>query len=80
MVKLTPLNITLAVTLVWFISELNADNPFPFSWIWFLIFLIVISAVDIAFRIYFKNLKKIWFLQIGFILVVSLLMIILKLQ
>lgn len=78
--KLTPLNISLAVILVWVISEWQMDQERIFSWGWLIVWVIVISLVDIAFRMLFKDLKKIWFLQIAFILVVGMLMIILKLQ
>jgi len=78
--KLTPLNITLAVVVVWLMSEWSADQAMLFSWGWLVLFLVIISLVDLGFRLLFKNLKKIWFLQIGFILVVGILMIILKIQ
>ncbi|MCA5004543.1 hypothetical protein [Sphingobacterium bovistauri] len=78
--KLTPLNITLAVILVWVISEWQTDQDLVFSLGWLVLWLVVIGLVDLAFRIIFKDLKKIWFLQIAFILIVGMLMIILKLQ
>lgn len=78
--KLTPLNITLAVILVWVISEWQMDQEQIFSLGWLIIWIVVISLVDVAFRLLFKDLKKIWFLQIAFILIVGMLMIILKIQ
>jgi len=79
-VKLTPLNITLAVILVWIISEWQSDQEMIFSWGWLLLLVVVISLVDLAFRLIFKDMKKVWFLQVAFILIVGMLMIILKLQ
>lgn len=79
MVKLTPLNIALAVVLVWLFSEWNTNQDMLFSWSWLCVWVVVIALVDLAFRIVFKDLKKIWFLQIGFILIVGMLMIVLKL-
>jgi hypothetical protein len=79
-VKLTPLNITLAVILVWVISEWQSDQERIFSLGWLLLLVVVLSLVDLAFRLVFKDVKKVWFLQIAFILIVGMLMIILKLQ
>ncbi|MGN0001987.1 MAG: hypothetical protein ACI35V_01005 [Sphingobacterium composti] len=78
--KLTPLNITLAVILVWVISEWQSDEERIFSLGWLLLLVVVISLVDLAFRLIFKEMKQIWFLQIAFVLIVGMLMIILKLQ
>lgn len=78
--KLTPLNITLAVILVWLLSEWKMDQEMIFSWGWLVLLLVVISLVDLAFRLLFKDLKRIWFLQIGFILIVGIIMVILKIQ
>ncbi len=78
--KLTPLNITLAVILVWLLSEWKMDQEMIFPWGWLILLLVVISLVDLAFRLLFKDLKRIWFLQIGFILIVGIIMVILKIQ
>ena len=78
--KLTPLNISLAVILVWVISEWQNRQEQIFSFGWLLVWVVVICLTDLAFRLVFKDLKKIWFLQIAFILVVGMMMIILKLQ
>lgn len=77
--KLTPLNISLAVILVWIISEWQSDQQMIFSWGWLIVWVLVMCLVDLAFRLIFKDLKKIWFLQIVFILFVGMLMIVLKL-
>lgn len=78
--KLTPLNIALAVILVWLLSEWKMDQEMIFSIGWLVLLLLVVSLVDLGFRLIFKDLKKIWFLQIGFILIVGIVMIILKIQ
>ncbi|TJZ61222.1 hypothetical protein FAZ15_08455 [Sphingobacterium olei] len=78
--KLTPLNITLACILVWFISEMNADTEMLFSWGWLITLIAVLLLVDVFFRLVIKDLQRIWFLQIGFILVVGIVMVILKIQ
>jgi len=68
------------VILVWVISEWQMDQEQIFSLGWLIVWIVVISLVDVAFRLLFKDLKKIWFLQIAFILIVGMLMIILKIQ
>lgn len=78
--KLTPLNIVLACILVWMISEWGADQEQIMTWGWLFILVILISLVDLGFRLLFKNIKRLWLMQIGFILVVSVLMVMLKLQ
>lgn len=78
--KLTPLNIALAVIVVWILSEWQNDQAMLFSWTWLIVLLVVISLVDLGFRLLFKELKKIWFLEIAFMLIVGILVIILKIQ
>ncbi|NGM64755.1 hypothetical protein [Sphingobacterium sp. SGR-19] len=76
--KLTPLNITLACVLVWVISEMNLDTEMTFSWDWLIALCVILSLVDLGFRMIFKDLKKLWFAQIAFILVVGILMVVIK--
>ncbi len=76
--KLTPLNITLACVLVWVISELNLDTEMTFSWGWLIALCVILSLVDLGFRMIFKDLKKLWFTQIAFILVVGMLMVLIR--
>lgn len=77
--KLTPVNITLACILVWVISELNLDTEMTFSWGWLVALCVILSLVDLGFRMIFKDLKKLWFAQIAFILVVGILMVMIRL-
>ena len=76
--KLTPLNITLACVLVWVISELNLDTELTFSWGWLIALCVILSLIDLGFRMIFKDLKKLWFTQIAFILVVGMLMVLIR--
>ncbi|MCC2599721.1 hypothetical protein [Sphingobacterium sp. FBM7-1] len=76
--KLTPLNITLACVLVWVISELNLDTEMTFSWGWLIALCVILSLIDLGFRMIFKDLKKLWFTQIAFILVVGMLMVLIR--
>ncbi|MBL1407878.1 hypothetical protein [Sphingobacterium faecale] len=78
--KLTPLNIALACVLVWVISEWGSEQEQIMSWAWLLALTIFLALIDLGFRLFFKDLKRIWILQIGFILLVGILMVILKIQ
>ncbi|WP_313260827.1 hypothetical protein [Sphingobacterium sp.] len=78
--KLTPLNITLACILVWAISEMGLVEKPLFSWAWLLILSIVLIVVDILFRLWTKNTQRLWIMQIGFILVVGIISMLIKLQ
>ncbi|WP_437920871.1 hypothetical protein [Sphingobacterium sp. LRF_L2] len=75
--KLTPLNIVIACFLTWTISEWGNDQLI-FSWWKVLLFLVVVSAVDLLFRSLVRNLKKLWLNEIAFILIAGILMIVLK--
>ena len=78
--KLTPLNITLACILVWAVSEMgNGEKPL-FSWGMLVILSIVLIVVDILFRLWTKNVQRLWMMQIGFILVVGIVSMLIKLQ
>nr|WP_237249382.1 hypothetical protein [Sphingobacterium faecale] len=77
---MTPLNIALACVLVWVISEWGSEQEQIMSWAWLLALTIFLALIDLGFRLFFKDLKRIWILQIGFILLVGILMVILKIQ
>lgn len=75
--KLTPLNIVLACFLAWTITEWGADQ-LTMSW-WALgLFVLAITASDLLFRLILKDVKKLWAAEIGFMLVASILMIVIK--
>ncbi|NGF58200.1 hypothetical protein G5B00_16945 [Parapedobacter sp. SGR-10] len=78
--KLTPLNITLACILVWVISEWNQEGDRIFSIGWLIVLLVVLGLLDLGFRLIFKDVKNLWFAQIGFILVVGILSVLIKLM
>lgn len=77
--KLTPLNITLACVLVWVISELNLDTEMTFSWGWLVVLCVTLSLIDLGFRMVFRDIKKLWYSQIAFILMVGILAVVIKL-
>jgi hypothetical protein len=78
--KLTPLNITLACVLVWAFSEMGTDQKPIFSWTALVILSIVLIFVYILFRLWNKNTQRLWIMQIGFILVVGIVSMLIKLQ
>ncbi|OYD43831.1 hypothetical protein [Sphingobacterium cellulitidis] len=78
--KLTPLNITLACILVWAVSEMGTGEKPLFSWGMLVILSIVLIVVDILFRLWTKNVQRLWMMQIGFILVVGIVSMLIKLQ
>lgn len=78
--RLTPLNITLACVLAWYITDYNSEIVQSISWVWLLVFLIFISIVDILFRMRYRSMARLWIMQVGFLLVVSILFILIKLQ
>ncbi|MGM1427966.1 hypothetical protein [Sphingobacterium lactis] len=78
--KLTPLNIALACIIVWVMSEYMSDQEPLFSWVWVLLLSLVFIFVDILFRIWFKNMQRLWMVELGFLLVVGILSILIKAQ
>ena len=75
--KLTPLNIVIACFLTWIVSEWGNDQ-LSLPWWKVILFLVIIVLADIVFRLFVKDLKKLWISEIGFILVSGILMVVLK--
>ncbi|MFD1768487.1 hypothetical protein [Sphingobacterium suaedae] len=75
--KLTPLNIVLACFLTWMISEWGNDQ-LHMSWWWVVIFVIVVVLTDVLFRSFVKDVKKLWYAQMGFILMTSIVVVFLR--
>lgn len=78
--KLTPLNIVLACVLVWFLSEINLEGEQLFSWGWMIVFVVLLAALDLIFRLLFREVRRLWIMQIAFILVVSILMVLIRMM
>lgn len=76
--KLTPLNITVACILAWVISETNLDTEMTFSWGGLIALCVILSLLDLGFRMLFPNLKKMWVVQITFMVVVSILILVIR--
>jgi len=70
--KLTPLNIVLACVLTWIISELGSEQLLlP----WWQVTLLIgsILLADILFRVFVKDIKKLWILEMVFVLITGIL-------
>lgn len=78
--KLTPLNIVLACVLVWFLSKINLEGEQLFSWGWMIVFVVLLAALDLIFRLLFREVRRLWIMQIAFILVVSILMVLIRMM
>ena len=78
--KLTPLNIVLACVLVWFLSEINLEGEQLFSLGWIIVFIVLLAALDLIFRLLFREVRRLWIMQIAFILVVSILMVLIRMM
>lgn len=76
--KLTPLNIVLACILVWFFSELGNPVGTMISIPWMIVLVVVLSVMDLLFRIWLKAMNRVWIFEIGFILMVSIVTILIK--
>jgi len=76
--KLTPLNISLACILVWAITEMREEGQTFISWGWLAVLIVFLIAMDILFRLWTKDVKRLWIMQLGFILVVGIISIVIK--
>lgn len=75
--KLTPLNIALAVVIAWFVTEWGNDQ-FEFA-VWrFILFVVFLLVTDIVFRLLVKDMQKLWMGEIGFILVTGILAVLIR--
>jgi len=77
-VRFTPLNIASASLVAWFVMENSADEKALFTWGAFILLLLIFTLVDIAFRVFVKQNKKMWLLQLAFLVVVCVTSLIVK--
>ncbi|MBE8713260.1 hypothetical protein [Sphingobacterium hungaricum] len=78
-IQLTPINIVIACVLAYYISEWGEDRM-TFSWWWLILWTFVLLVIDLLFRLIFKDSKRIWFLQLAFVIIVGMLMVLIKLS
>ncbi|WP_312337507.1 hypothetical protein [Sphingobacterium sp.] len=76
--RFTPLNIASACLVAWFVMENPNDEKALFTWGAFILLLLILTVVDIAFRIFVKQNKKMWLLQLVFLVVVCVTSLIVK--
>ncbi len=76
--RFTPLNIASACLVAWFVMENPNDEKALFTWGAFILLLLILTVVDIAFRVFVKQNKKMWLLQLAFLVVVCVTSLIVK--
>lgn len=76
--RFTPLNIATACLVAWFVMENPNDEKALFTWGAFVLLLLVLTVVDILFRVFVKQNKKMWLLQLAFLVVVCVTSLIVK--
>lgn len=68
--RFTPLNIASACLVAWFVTENPNDERALFTWGAFIALMVLLTAVDILFRVLIKENKKMWMLQLAFLVLV----------
>ncbi|MDQ1152239.1 hypothetical protein [Sphingobacterium zeae] len=76
--RFTPLNIASACLVAWFVMENPDDEKALFTWGAFILLLLILTVIDIAFRVFVKQNKKMWLLQSAFLVVVCVTSLIVK--
>ena len=76
--RFTPLNIASACLVAWFVMENRNDEKALFTWGAFIALMLLLTVVDILFRVLLKDNKKMWLLQLGFLVVVCVASLIIK--
>ncbi|MDR3009202.1 MAG: hypothetical protein LBV59_14795 [Sphingobacterium sp.] len=76
--RFTPLNIASACLVAWFVMENPNDEKALFTWGAFILLLLILTVVDIVFRVFVKQNKKMWLLQLAFLVVVCVTSLIVK--
>lgn len=69
--KLSPLNIVLSCILVWVITELGEGQDAIMSWWKLTLVLVIIIVSDLLFRLWVPDIKRLWGLQIAYIVLVA---------
>lgn len=76
--RFTPLNIASACLVAWFVMENPNDGKTLFTWGAFIALMVLLTVVDILFRVLVKENKKMWMLQLVFLLLVCVASLIVK--
>jgi len=70
------LNIVLACFLAWTVAEWGKDGQ-PVWWA-ALLLAVLLLLVDLVFRMLLKNLKRLWAVELGFVLLVGILLLLIR--
>ncbi|MDF2478414.1 MAG: hypothetical protein K0S24_3897 [Sphingobacterium sp.] len=76
--RFTPLNIASACLVAWFVMENPNDEKALFTWGAFIALMLLLTIVDILFRVLLKDNKRMWMLQLVFLIVVCVASLIVK--
>ncbi|CAM3785660.1 hypothetical protein [Sphingobacterium prati] len=76
--RFTPLNIASACLVAWFVMENPNDEKALFTWGAFIALMLLLTIVDILFRVLLKDNKRMWMLQLVFLVVVCVVSLIVK--
>ncbi|HIX54559.1 MAG TPA: hypothetical protein H9853_05995 [Candidatus Sphingobacterium stercoripullorum] len=79
-VKLTPLNIVLACLVAWVISEWGGEGEPDISWLWLFLLSLLLIITDLLLRVRYVDFKRLWAVQLVFVLTVAIILVILKLK
>ncbi|MFB5944408.1 hypothetical protein [Albibacterium profundi] len=67
MKKITPLNIVVAILIVWAVSGLMDGAIASSQLIWIGLLVVLVILVDIMFRMMLKTPKRLWMIQLLFL-------------
>ena len=76
--RFTPLNIASACLVAWFVMENPNDEKALLTWGAFIALMLLLTIVDILFRVLLKGNKRMWLLQLAFLVVVCVVSLIVK--
>lgn len=71
MKKITPLNIVVAILVVWAVSGLIDGSLFSSQLVWIGLLAVIIIVVDIMFRMTLKAPRRLWLIQLLFLVLTA---------
>lgn len=72
MKKITPLNIVVAILIVWAVSALIDGSLLSSQIIWIGVLAVIIVMVDIMFRMMLNTPKRLWLIQLLFLVLTAI--------
>ncbi len=76
--RITPLNLAMAGLLTWLLWQIWYED---FAWskgFYVVLLLVILVSADQYFRVFFKNIQKVWLIEIVFLVLVFLVAWVLK--